>query len=158
MMNRTMGLAGAAIVALVCATGAAQACPDWQLDPPFGAVNLSAGFLPDPYQRSVTAGGAYNLQNCGFSSAGYVARAPDFDLYYDAANGVPLTFYVESSFDTILLINAPDGSWYFDDDSHGNFDPAIYFDQPMTGLYDVWIGAYSRGSGLRARLFVTELY
>lgn len=155
MFKNAMLLAGTATVALAFTSGSAQACPDWQLQPPFGAVELSAGFLPDPYSRNVTAGGGFNLQNCGFSWAGYVARAPDFDLYYNSGSS-PLTFYVNSSFDTVLLINAPDGRWYFDDDSAGNLNPAITFNNPESGLYDVWIGTYQPGSGLRAQLFITE--
>lgn len=157
MIKKSVALAGTAVVAIMWATGSAQACPNWQLSPPFGAVELSAGFLPDPYERNVTAGGSYNLQNCGFSVGGYAAAAPDFDLYY-YAGGAPLTFYVESNYDTVLLINAPDGSWYFDDDSWGNLNPAITFNNPVSGLYDVWIGTYSRGSGLRAQLNITERY
>jgi len=155
MIRNALVLAGTSAIAIGLATGSAQACPDWQLQPPFGAVNLSVGFLPDPYQRNVTAGGAYDLQECGFNWAGFVARAPDFDLYYNAGNS-PLTFYVNSSYDTVLLINAPDGRWYFDDDSAGNLNPAITFNAPMSGLYDVWIGTWAPGSGLSARLYITE--
>lgn len=155
MMRRAITLASTAAVALVWASSAAQACPDWRLRPPFGAVELVAGFLPDPYGRSVTAGGSYNLANCGFNATGWVAAAPDFDLYY-TAGGAPLTFYVNSSYDTVLLISDPNGNWYFDDDSAGNLNPAITFNNPMSGLYDVWIGTYTRGSGLRANLYITE--
>ncbi len=147
MIGRLVTTLCASILGVTLVAGAAEACPDWQLEPPFGAVTLDAGFLPDPYSRNVTAGGGFNLLACGFNWQGYVAAAPDFDLYYNAA-GVSLTFYVQSNTDTILLINDPSGAWHFNDDGGGGLNPSITINKPQSGLYDVWIGTYSPGSGL----------
>ena len=49
---------------------------------------------------------------------------PDIDLNYSAGS-YPLTISAESSTDTALLINLPDGTWVCDDDSGGNADPMV---------------------------------
>lgn len=146
---------GAAALAVLAATATAEACPDWQLQPVFGQINLNAGFLPDPHGVNVTAGGQFSLAACGFNWQGHVARAPDYDLYYSAGN-FSLTIYVVSNYDTVLLINGPDGLFYFSDDDGGGLNPAITFNNPQSGLYDIWIGAYDNARGLPAQLYITE--
>lgn len=152
MFKKTLALV-ATLFTLIA--GAATACPDWRANPTFGDIRLTAGFLPDPYIRNVTAGGTINMQRCfNGGYAGFVARAPDFDLYWNGRSG-QLTFAVESSADTILLINAPDGSWHYNDDYRG-LNSAITFYQPLEGLYDVWIGSYDGSRRNPARLIITE--
>lgn len=144
--------------AALLAAGAAQACPNYNLRAAFGTITLPGGFTPDPYVRNVTAGGGFYLPNCGFNWAGWVAAAPDFQFSYSAA-GYPLTLAISSNVDTVLLINGPDGTWYFNDDAGGAYGlgAALTFRNPMSGVYDIWIGTYNRGSGIRAQLFITEL-
>jgi hypothetical protein len=126
---------------------------DWQLQPTYGEVSLTGGFQPDPFRRDVVAGGSIDISQLGYY--GYVADAPDFDLRYVPA-GYRLTIKVENtSADTLLLINAPDGQWHFNDDSNG-LDPAISFDAPLEGLYDIWIGSYD-GNFSEATLVITEM-
>ncbi|MFP4662060.1 MAG: peptidase S1 [Halanaerobiales bacterium] len=119
--------------------------PDYTLDPEYGSVELEADFEPDPYTREILVGGDVSLSDLGF--AGYVAEAPDFDLYYEPDYGYPLIISVEPGHnldaeDIVLLINDPDGDWYFNwDDSNG---PGIKFDDPESGLYDIWVGTLSQ--------------
>ncbi|EYD77706.1 hypothetical protein Rumeso_00872 [Rubellimicrobium mesophilum DSM 19309] len=143
-------LAAAAIVTGMAAP--ALACPDWQANPSFGQIDLYAGFMPDPYVRNITAGGRYDLAGC-FGSNGWggsVASKPDFDLYWSGSSA-QMTIAVNSGSDVVLLINAPDGQWYFSDDP-----AAITFSNPQQGLYDIWIGAYGGGRGLPGQLVITE--
>ncbi len=144
----------AALAALLATP--ALACPNWQAAPSFGQITLSAGFLPDPYVRNITAGGGYDLAACqGFGGwNGSVASAPDFDLYWNGASPA-LTITVTSGADTVLLVNAPDGQFYWDDDSYGH-DPSLTFANPQPGLYDIWIGHYGGGSGVPGQLIITE--
>jgi hypothetical protein len=147
------GLATAAALAL--APLAAAACPDWQGRPHFGQIELYAGFTPDPYVRNVTAGGTALLSRCGFQNTpGYVTTRPDFDLYW-RGNSAQLTIAVESFADAVLLVNGPDGRWYYSDDYRGT-NPAITFYNPQQGLYDIWIGSYDGSRRNPARLIVTE--
>ena len=148
-------LAAAAALSTLAA-GSAMACPNWQAAPSFGQIDLSAGFLPDPYVRNITAGGRYDLAGCFGSSgwSGSVASSPDFDLYWNGASAA-LTIGVNSAYDTVLLINAPDGQWYYSDDASGT-NPGITFTNPQPGLYDIWVGAYDGGSGVPGQLIITE--
>ena len=126
---------------------------DISLDPTFGSADLDAAFSPDPYLVDMIAGGSTDLSDIGYY--GYVAEAPDFSLSY-SASFFSLTIMVEEADDdTVLLVNAPDGSWYFNDDSVG-LNPAITFDDPMSGRYDIWVGTYGGGSS-SATLAITEL-
>jgi hypothetical protein len=146
-----------AIVAAVAAltAGQANACPEWRSQPHFGTINLSAGFQPDPAAYSITAGGTIPLERCFSGSySGFVTTRPDFDLYWQGASA-QLTIAVQSSADAILLVNAPDGRWYYSDDYRGT-DPAITFLNPQAGLYDIWIGTYDGSRRNPGRLIFTE--
>ena len=143
-----------AMIAGLAGTTAA-ACPDWQGAPHFGQITLNAGFQPDPYVRNVTAGGTTALQNCfdgGYQ--GFVTTRPDFDLYWNGQSA-QLTIAIEANADAILVVNAPDGSWHYNDDYRG-FNPAITFTNPQAGLYDIWIGSYDGSRRNPARLIFTE--
>jgi hypothetical protein len=147
-----------AFIAAMVWAGVAVACPNWEAPPSFGSIELREGFPNDPYQRRITAGGRYNLSSClrDNSVSGTVASAPDFDLYYTTSGNTPLTIYVRSSHDTVLLISDPYGNWWFDDDSGGGHDPLIYFPNAANGLYNIWIGSFESRSGLPGTLIFTE--
>ena len=156
MKKRYLAAVGAAVLFATAATSA-EACPNWQLAPPFGDVQINAGQLFNrAFNRYVGAGGSYNLAQCfpGYSWYGYAAAAPDFDLYY-YGGGYDLTFEVESQYDTILLINAPDGLWYYADDVYG-YNPAMTFYNAQSGLYDVWVGTYDPGHNRPSTLYIYE--
>ncbi|MGZ9809701.1 peptidase S1 [Pseudoroseicyclus sp. H15] len=147
----------AGLLALVTlGTGAAQACPDWQAAPYFGQITLNAGFTPDPYVRNITAGGTQSLSGCGAAGwAGFTTSRPDFDLYWNG-NSSQLTIAVQSNADAVLLVNAPDGTFYYNDDYRGT-NPAITFYNPQPGLYDIWIGSYDGSRRNPGQLIFTEL-
>ena len=147
-----------AFVATLFWAGIAAACPNWEAQPSFGAIELIEGFPNDPYQRRIAAGGRYNVGNClrDRNLVGTVASAPDFDLYYTTSGNTPLTIYVRSSYDTVLLISDPYGNWWFDDDSGGGHDPLLYFPNAADGLYNIWIGSFESRSGLPGTLIFTE--
>jgi hypothetical protein len=119
--------------------GSAAMAQDWSAEPSFGSVELESGFLPDPERVDILAGGEVDLSEIGYT--GYVAEAPDFDVYYEG-DGSTLYIYVEQAeagADTVLPVNDPTGSWHFSDDENGLM-PGIRFANPESGLYDVWIG------------------
>ncbi len=59
--------------------------PNYALPPTYGSVDLAAGFMPDPYEVGVYAGGTIAsdgvLAGC---YAGWIAEAPDFRLNFTA--------------------------------------------------------------------------
>ncbi|WGM30476.1 peptidase [Brevundimonas sp. NIBR11] len=124
----------------------------------YGTVTLSAGFTPDPTRINMRAGGSIDAQNIASHCRGFVTRAPDVELSYSAGS-LPLILSVDSSSDTTLVVNGPDGRWYCDDDGgNGSLNPALHITNPMSGTYDIWVGTYSAGQSQPARLDISELY
>ena len=155
-MFKTIGAltVGAVTAALMASATLAQ---DYTEPPSFGRVSLSSGFTPDPYVRNLTAGGSIRAQDRFSDCRGYIANAPDFSVNYTAGS-LPLIFTVDSDADTTLVINGPDARWYCDDDgAESPLNPLVRFSNPQSGRYDVWVGPYSRGAGVPATLFVSEL-
>ena len=133
---------------------ATEGAPDFTLDPTYGELALSAGFLPDPRSVSLTAGGSIDVDvgSCGY---GYVANAPDVHLRWDSSGASDLYLYVNASDDTTLLINRPDGTWVCDDDALGEGNPLVVIPGASAGRYDVWVGTYGSDTA-SATLYVSE--
>lgn len=137
--------------------------PDRSLTPSYGSVTLKNGFTPDPFSKSLQAGGTIKTELGGVKAK--VARAPDFKLHFTAevllANQLPapLRIYVESKQDTTLLVNLPDGSWVANDDGGGNNNPQLRFGRPQSGRYDIWVGTFGHDEKGRpaATLYISEL-
>ncbi len=134
----------ASAIALTALAGAAAACPTYSQQ---GATYTVTGQdLYSPNSYNVTAGGGNNLRNCGFNHTGYVISRPDF-TFYTQGMGQYNRLEIEVSradCDTVLLVNSANGSWFFDDDSNGNLQPAIdlYGQSNIAGRVDVWVGTY----------------
>jgi hypothetical protein len=146
----------------------ARVQPDYSLPPAFGSVSLQSGFTPDPYVVEVLVGGelsansALSGQNIGQAGdrrcRGNIAEAPDFRLQYEAGSILPLIFRVDADFDTTLVVNGPDGTWYCDDDSGPGVQAALQWDRPQSGQYDIWVGAFSSSRNYEpATLEISEL-
>jgi protease YdgD len=140
IMLRT--ITAAALAASLAFPAMAQ---DFNLEPTFGVFSVQSGFLPETNWVSLLAGGdvrsEYTDRALGVRCAGYFADAPDFRVFYTPGDK-PLSFYVEAREDTVLLVNSPDGEWHCNDDSSG-LNPALTFDAPLEGQYDVWVGTFS---------------
>lgn len=145
------------------AAPAAYACPDFSLPPTYGSASLAAGFLPDPYTISVDAGGPFSVSTCRRSDwnftnggSGWVAAAPDFSLNWRGGGG-PLTIWIESAADTVIIVNTPDGVFHFNDDTQGDLRAGLTFVNPIDGRYDIWVGTYSSGALQPSVLHISEL-
>ena len=142
-MKHEMTTAFAALIALAIAQPAwAQ---DWQQEANYGAVELNGDFSPDPHTLQMVAGGPVNASlsvDCGI---GFVSEPPDLTVDYSDA-GRSLAFFVESYYDTTLLVNSPSGDWHCNDDFNDSIggNPGLVFQRPRAGLYDVWVGVHSR--------------
>jgi hypothetical protein len=146
----------AAGIALAAMTGSALA-QDFNLNPTYGTLNLRSGFTPDPQVVAVQSGGSINAQSLSASCAGFIANAPDVRLNYTAGS-LPLIISVNSSTDTTLVVNGPDGSWYCDDDGgSAGMNPSLRFGTPQSGQYDIWVGTYGNASLQNAQLAISEL-
>ncbi len=133
--------------------------PDFSLDPSYGAIELTAGFQPDPHAREISAGGGINASVVGDTCVGWIASAPDYRVTWMAGSGqLPLVFSVNSEADTTLVINDAQGNWVCDDDSgNGPLNPSISFQNAPSGQYDVWVGTYAEGALQPSVLNVSEV-
>lgn len=123
----------------------------------YGEIYLSSGFTGDPRTVRITSGGAIQASDVASGCRGYVARSPDYQVTYDAGS-LPLIISVDSASDTTLMINGPNGQWHCDDDGgNGALNPSIRFNNPRSGVYDIWVGSYRSGGGTSATLGISEL-
>ena len=127
---------------------------DPNADVGFKTVRLSEGFQADPNSTSLEAGGPNEVSKGG-CDYGYVANAPDVDLYYTTSTATTLYIYARSSEDTMILVSMPDGSWRCDDDTLGNLDPLLIVRRAPAGLYDIWVGTI--GDNRSATLYISEI-
>ena len=156
---KTIVTAMAAVAALAVSAGVVSA-QDWRQPPNFGSVSLQTGFTPDPYNVNIIAGGSIDAsRNISDRCRGYISNAPDFELLFTAGSSLPLVISANSSSDTTLVINGPDGSWYCDDDGgQQGLNPSLNFTRPASGAYHIWVGSYSAGQNPSATLSISELY
>lgn len=131
----------------------AEACPDYHQ---WGSrVGVSGPQLRHGLSLGVVAGGDQRVDYClpGGHGEGWAMARPDFTIDLDRMRGRDIVLEVRSECDATLIANSPSGRWYFDDDSNGNYDPALVISAPGDGYLDVWIGTYD-GSYCDATLFV----
>ncbi len=121
----------------------------------FGDVNLEEGFLPDPHEVSLVAGGSIE-PDFGECDYGHIAEDPDVNFFYTTSGGSSLYVYVNADEDTTLLINKPDGSWVCDDDLLGDRNPVVVVTGAGGGLYNIWVGTYG-GDTAPATLYISEI-
>ena len=132
---------------------------DYSLQPNFGSEDLSSGFSPDPFSAHVVSGGPIDASYLGGDCRGFATAAPDYDITFTAGDLSLLRFYfvADTADDTTIIINAPDGSWHCNDDATGTIDPQYDFEDPASGLYDIWIGSYESDASVSGTFYVTEL-
>jgi hypothetical protein len=128
--------------------------PDASMTATYGEITLRSGFTPDPRRISLRAGGPVPAANASAGCSGSIARAPDYQITYTAGRQ-PLIVRTESTTDTTLVINDPDGVWHCDDDSRGDGNAEVNLDKPSSGVYDIWVGTFGGGTAA-ANLILTE--
>jgi hypothetical protein len=163
LSNRAAGLfrlaAFVSLALMVIVAATASAAPTQQsggLDPSlsenFGSVSLSPGFMPDPYTVSLESGGSVSASSVG--CMGYVTRAPDFELTLtDTSSRLRIFFFGYG--DTTLIINDANGNWRCNDD-YEDQNPLVELVNAPSGTYDIWVGSYTRGTGIDGTLYITE--
>lgn len=123
----------------------------------YGDVTLQGGFMPDPYQISMMAGGPISasgaVSNAEGYCTGYVTREPSLQLRYNG--GGDLHIYTAGPADTTLAINGPSGAWYCNDDADG-LNAGLSFPAGSSGVYDIYVGTFSQG-GQQTTLRISEI-
>jgi len=153
-----MKIAVSLCVAATVAFAAPAVAQNFDAEPNYGTVNLVSGFTPDPYVVRLQSGGSVDTSRLNNNCRGFITDAPDVRLNYEAGD-LPLYISVNSSADTTLVINGPDGSWYCDDDGGTRgLNPSIRFETPQSGRYEIWVGTYGSSELRNAQLNISELY
>jgi serine protease Do len=148
-----LGVLGVTAAALTCFGGDRAASQDVSKAPTFGSARLKAGFEPDPFKvPDVISGGAIQTDKGGIEA--WISSAPDYRLNYTAGE-FKLTIKFVGTGDTTLLINTPDGKWVADDDSDGDLNPRVTFNNPKSGQYDIWVGTIPKKNE-KGTLIITE--
>lgn len=153
-----------AIVRLLSALAILLASPatsqDASLEPSFGNVTLSSEFEPDPRTALAMAGGSINLTDTVAGCLGFISQKPALRLVY-SANQSPSTFplfiHAFSESDTTILVKAPDGEWYCNDDGFNSPNPMLIFSPPMSGEYSIWLGTFEAGDRYPAIVAFSEV-
>lgn len=122
----------------------------------YGRVTLHAGFTPDPYSVSVSAGGAVDASTLGEGCVGQLPQRATFTLNYRANDEWPLYISATSDGDAVLAVRAPNGQWSCNDDNDG-LNPAVSFADPRAGRYQIFVGTYGGSDAIPAMLHISEV-
>lgn len=149
-------LAAAALLAVTAAPAYAQQLNSGASGE-YGQVRLNTGFTPDPYNATVSAGGAYDASQISSDCRGYINTRPTFSLRYRAGT-LPLYIASVADADTTIVVRAPNGSWSCDDDSAGNLNPVVSWTNPQSGRYQIWVGRFGvQNETTSAVLHISEI-
>jgi len=150
--SASLGIAAFAVALFGAGLAGAQ---DFTASPNYGTIRLPGGSAPYPYVVEIIAGGAVHAADLGPNCGSLISEAPDLRIVYSASD-LALALRAISDADTVLVANAPDGGWHCSADGAGGHNPALVFAQPLSGQYDIWVGASAAGVGWPARLEVSE--
>lgn len=130
-----------------------------EVDPRYGFVKLMDSQFPNPFVFDMRSGGNVSASEfTGSECAGYLHNMrPDFRVFFrDPIFDEPLTFLVDGPSDSGLVINDPHGVWFCNDDAGGpdGLQPAVVFEDPSRGQYDIWVTAQQPGVHPDVRLVI----
>lgn len=124
-------------------------------DGTFGRVSLNTDFQPDPYSVSVTAGGPVDASTLGQDCVGSLPQRASFTLNYRAGDTLPLIISAVSQGDAVIAVRAPNGAWSCNDDTD-ELNPAVRWDSPRSGRYQIFVGNLDATATIPAVLYVSE--
>ena len=154
-----VGIACTMVLSGCASSGARPAATGTAAAPTAVTVSLRAGFVPDPYRITVTAGGITEASTRASGCRGYIATTPDLTVNYTAGNSDYLYIYVSSKADTTLVVRGPSGGYFCNDDDEvlDTLDPWVTIKTPRSGTYMIWVGTVTRDTYPDATLYVSEI-
>lgn len=132
--------------------------PDVRTPARYATVNLVAGFMPDPHEVRVVAGGELDAAAAGLGRdcIGWIdVERADVTLTYTPGQ-FPLYLSATSQADTTIVVRDPQGAWHCNDDMVG-LDPGVVLQRPAAGEYRIWVGTLDRGPPQQAVLRISEI-
>ena len=168
--ERAVLLAGVALLAALAATpllAATQARPaaqdvatapgDPASDTTRATVNLTAGFILDPYLLPVIGAGDVAAGDLLEGCNGFVGAAPNVVVNW-SGEAERLSFFGYSDSDPVLVVQLPDGSFVCNDDAGLNtVDPLLVVEDPAEGAYQIHFGTARAGQPALGFLGVTAI-
>lgn len=148
----------AGILLLAGAGSAVAQVPLPGADPTWGTVELRSDFRPDPHRVDIAAGGPVDATALGEGCTGWISEAPAFSVLYtpETVGQWPLIFSATAAEDIVLAVREPLGTWHCNDDTEGS-NPLVRLENPIYGVYTVWVGTYGVGPEQPATLFISEV-
>lgn len=144
-------------IALALPFGGVGCCMGHGRVPTTETITISGpGFLPDPTTTSAQAGGTLDASTLaatdvsGNACVGSIPAMPQHTVHLDAALSM-LRVLVNGSEDTTLVVRAPSGQFYCNDDSGdplNGLNPVVEIPSAGPGDYSVYVGAFSDGAML----------
>jgi serine protease Do len=139
---------------------AAQSVLQPGAEPEFGIVSIAPGFAPDPLRvPAMTGGGDIDAVNrqLGPDCAGFITAAPDVRLTVSAELPLLRLIFIADAIttDTTLIVRAPDGAFWCNNNSSGLFNPMVSISAAAPGDYAVWVGGFTPDVPVFGELFVT---
>lgn len=129
-------------------------------EPESGIVTLAPGFAPDPLRVPAMIGGgdidAVNRQ-LGPDCAGFITATPDVRIALGGALPLLRLIFIADAItiDTTLVVRAPDGVFWCNNNSSGLFNPMVSIAGAAPGDYAVWVGGFTPGGPVYGELFIT---
>ncbi len=119
------------------------------------SLDIQAGNPLDPFIVSVNGGGTFDASLLGGDCSGYINMQPVLRIDWEGKADLSKVFFF-SDHDPTLVIQAPDGEFYCNDDASDLLlDPSIEFENPADGIYNIWVGSYAPDQLLPGVLVVT---
>ena len=128
-------------VASLMALAAPSLAQDFSGAPSYGTLDFNGTSA----SQAARAGGALGLDRLEVGCPGYASAQPSFNIRVDQSG--PLYIAAGSDEDLTMAVRAPDGTISCDDDSAGDLNPGISFDEAAPGVYEVWVGTFAAGVG-----------
>lgn len=120
-------------------------------------IDLSAGFIMDPYLLPVIGAGDVAAGDLVEGCNGFVDTDPDVVVNWSGETP-QLSFFVYSDGDAALVVEQPDGSILCNDDAGLNtVDPLVVIENPAEGAYRIRIGAARQGEPALGFLAATSM-
>ena len=119
------------------------------------SLDIQAGNPLDPFIVSVNGGGSFDASLLGGDCSGYINVQPVLRVDWEGQADMSKIFFF-SDHDPTLVIQAPDGEFYCNDDASDLLlDPSISFENPADGTYNIWVGSYAPDQLIPGVLVVT---
>lgn len=122
----------------------------------FQSAWLQTGFTPDPHTLTGRSGGTLGARRVANGCAGFIARRPDHVVNLEGNYGF-FRIAATSPQDVTLVVRAPDGSFFCNDDTQGT-NPEVRRNHWAPGQYLVWVGSYRQNENADYQIMFSELH